>query len=119
MAEAKSEGTGSGKSTAETVQSVRTGVATVLWLLAVLAAVLLAIGTLVVALDFDEKNAIVNFFRQTAENIDFGAFKTFEPDGKGEAARHSALVKTVLVSWGTAALIYLVVGKILDRVIRP
>ncbi len=45
--------------------------------------------------------------------------KDFEPSGKGADAQHSALVKTVLVNWGICAVVYLVLGKLLERVIRP
>jgi hypothetical protein len=102
---------------ASAVNKVRSTVATVIWVLAVLAAVVLAVGALVITLDFNADNPLVHFFAQTADNIDFGAFKKFEP-GKGETA-HDARVKTVLVSWGIAAVIYLVVGKVLERVVRP
>jgi hypothetical protein len=140
MAEAKSGGKGSsgasadsskddgtstdkksaGRNTQETVQSVRKGVATAIWLLAVLAALILAAGALVIALDFNRKNGVVSFFVHTADNINFlGTLKKFSPSGKSASAQHSALVKTVLVNWGICAVVYLVVGKILDRVIRP
>ena len=100
-----------------TVNSIRSGVATAVWLLAVLAAVILAIGALMVTLDFNQKNAFVAFFVTTANNIDFGVFKDFEP-GKGET-QADVQTKKVLVNWGIAALIYLVGGKILERIIRP
>ena len=45
------------------------------------------------------------------ETIDLGEFKEF--DGK------DAPVKAALTNWGIAAVIYLVVGKVLDRIIRP
>ena len=109
--------TGKGTSTARTAE-VRTRVAQVVWLLAVLAAVILAIGALMVALDFNTRNGLVSFFIDAAKAIDFGSFKEFEP-GKGKGAAHDALVKTRLVNWGIAAVIYLVVGKLLDRLIRP
>ena len=109
-----------GRSTKETVQSVRTGVASAVWLLSVLAALILAAGALVIALDFNRDNAVVHFFITTADNINFlGTMKKFEPTGKSPDAVHSALVKTVLVNWGICAVAYLVIGKILDRIIRP
>jgi hypothetical protein len=100
-----------------TVNTVRGYVATAVWVLAVLAAVILAIGALVITLDFNKDNPLVEFFTSTANKIDFGVIKEFKP-GKGESD-HSARVKTVLVSWGIAALVYLVVGKVLERIIRP
>ena len=104
----------------DTVRKVRSTVATVVWVLAVIAAVILAIGALVIVLDFNEKNSFVEFFRNTADNINFlGEMKSFEPSGKGADAQHDALVKTVLVNWGICAVAYLVIGKLLERVIRP
>ena len=81
------------------------------WLLAVVCALFLAVGALLVALKMNPDNPLVAFVRDGAELLDFGSFKSFE--GK------NAEVKEHLVDWGIAAVIYLVAGKILDRVIRP
>ena len=106
------------RDTGSTVRSVRSATATAIWVLAVLAAVVLAAGALVIVLDFNAKNGVVKFFRETADSINFlGVLKDFEP-GKGESA-HDALVKEVLVNWGICAVVYLVLGKLLERVIRP
>ena len=95
-------------------------IATAVWLIAVVCAVLLAIGALFVVLDFNRDNAVVKFFIDAADSVNIlGELKTFTPDGKGEAARHSAEVKNVLVNWGICAVVYLVVGKVLERLIRP
>jgi hypothetical protein len=102
---------------ASTVNTVRGYVATAVWILAVLAAVILAVGALMITLDFNQKNGLVDFFITTADNIDFGLFKEFKP-GKGETAADVA-TKNALVNWGIAAVIYLVVGKVLERIIRP
>ncbi|MFP5252947.1 MAG: hypothetical protein ACLGH4_04030 [Actinomycetes bacterium] len=90
---------------------LRTRLASVVWLVAVVCALLLAVGALVVALRMNPDNALVAFIRDGAELLDFGSFKEFE--GK------NAEVKEHLVDWGIAAVIYLVAGKVLDRVIRP
>ncbi len=104
---------------ASTVQ-IRNAVGTAVWLIAVICAVLLAIGALFVVLDFNRGNSLVKFFIDAADNINIlGTLKEFSPDGKGEAAKHSAEVKNVLVNWGICAVVYLVVGKVLERVIRP
>ena len=106
-------------SAATTVNKVRSIVATVVWVLAVLAAVILAAGALVIVLDFNKDNGFVSFFRDTADNINFlGELKSFDA-GKSAESQHDALVKTVLVNWGICAVVYLVVGKVLERVIRP
>jgi hypothetical protein len=110
---------GSGATASSTVQ-IRNAVATAVWLLAVVAAVLLAVGALFVVLDFNRDNGVVKFFIHAADNINIlGTLKDFQPDGKSEAARHSAEVKNVLVNWGICAVVYLVVGKVLERLIRP
>ena len=55
-----------------------------------------------------------------ARKIDLGELKSFDvAKGASASAREDAVVKSVLVNWGIAALAYLVVGKVLDRVIRP
>ena len=126
--EPKAESTAKGRRKAEpdkaekkpavnTVNKVRSYVATAVWVLAVLAAVILAVGALLVTLDFNKDNAVVDFFTTTANKIDFGVFKEFTP-GKGETAQ-DVRTKMVLVNWGIAAVLYLVGGKILERIIRP
>lgn len=90
---------------------VRAKLASAVWLLAVVCALFLAVGALLVALRMNPDNPIVAFVRDGAELLDMGSFKEF--DGK------NADVKERLVDWGIAAVIYLVVGKVLDRVIRP
>jgi hypothetical protein len=111
-AEPKKSGNG------DTVRSVRSGLATAVWVLAVLAAVILAVGALVLVLDFNAKNAVVEFFRDTAGALDiFGPFKEFERDKK--ETQHSVDVKNALVNNAIYAIGYLIVGKVLERVIRP
>ena len=106
------------KSNTDTVNSVRNGLATGVWVLAVLAAVILAVGALVLVLDFDKKNAVVEFFINAAGALDiFGPFKEFEPGKKETQA--DVEVENALVNNGIYAVGYLIVGKVLERVIRP
>ena len=117
---------GSGFSLGGSANRVRSLLATAVWVAAVLCALTLAVGALVVALQMNRDNAIVKPILEVANTIDFGVFKEFEPDPPDNAtraevqdARQSAQTKSVMVNWGLAALIYLVVGKVLDRLIRP
>jgi hypothetical protein len=71
----------------------------------------LAVAALMVALKLNPDNAIVKFITDLAKAIDFGKFKDFT--GK------NAQTKEALTNYGISAVIYLVVGKILDRIIRP
>lgn len=91
--------------------AVRSRIASLVWLVAVVCALFLAVGALMVALKMNQDNAIVAFVLDAAEKLDFGDFKEFT--GK------DAAVKSALTNWGIAAVIYLVVGKVLDRIIRP
>ena len=93
------------------VRAVRTKLASAVWLVAVVCALFLAVGALLVALKMNPDNAIVAFILDGADLLDLGEFKTFE--GK------DAAVKAALTNWGIAAVIYLLVGKLLDRIIRP
>lgn len=90
---------------------VRSWLASLVWLVAVVCALFLAVGALLVALRMNQDNTLVSFVLDTARKLDFGSFKEYS--GK------SAATKSALTNWGIAAVIYLVAGKILDRVIRP
>ena len=100
-----------------TVAQVRTRVAQVVWLLCVVAAVFLAVGALCVALDFNPKNPLVEFFIAGANFFDLGIFS--RKDGIKQFDGSNADVKNALFNWGLGAIAYLIVGKILDRIIRP
>ncbi len=97
--------------------AVRSKVATVVWLVAVVCALFLAVGALLIALKANQDNSIVAFINATAQKLD-GPFSlkdgifTFPSDQDGR-------VKSALTNWGIAAVVYLVIGKILDRIIRP
>lgn len=96
---------------------VRTKLASAVWLLAVVCALFLAVGALLVALKANENNAIVAFVLDVAELLDLGVFGREEGIFTFDDDKNS--VRGTLVNWGIAAIAYLVVGKILDRIIRP
>jgi hypothetical protein len=97
--------------------AVRNKVASLVWLVAVLCALFLAVGALLIALKANPDNAVVSLVVSVADWLD-GPFSrengifTFADNADGR-------VKSALTNWGIAAVVYLVVGKILDRVIRP
>jgi hypothetical protein len=113
----KTEGGRSVRGGSTTVAQVRTRVAQVVWLLCVVAAVFLAVGALCVALDFNPKNPLVEFFIDGANFFDLGIFS--RKDGIKQFGGSNADVKNALFNWGLGAIAYLIVGKILDRIIRP
>ena len=108
---------GTGKKVAAGANLVRSRLASLVWLVAVVCALFLAVGALLIALKANQDNAIVAFVLDVAHRLDLGVFSPeegmFKPNG------HNAETKSFLINWGIAAIAYLVVGKVLDRVIRP
>jgi len=99
------------------VAQVRSRIAQLVWLVFVLCALLLAVGALVVALDANNQNSLVRFVLDGANTVELGIFS--RKNGIKEFGGNGADVKNALLNWGLGAVAYLVVGRILDRVIRP
>jgi len=106
-----------GKKIVAGANAVRSRIASLIWLLAVICALFLAIGALLVALKANRHNGAVSFILDGADKLDLGVFSR----NHGIFAFHGkdAAVKDALVNWGIGAIVYLVVGKIVDRLIRP
>jgi len=97
---------------------IRTRLAQVVWALFVLAALILAVGALLVALDnANESNGLVGFVMDTADAIDLGVFS--RDNGVFTFSGDNAETKNALVNWGLGAVVYLVVGRLLERILRP
>ena len=81
-----------------------------------LCALVLVAAALMIALGANEANALVEFVTQTAAQLDFGVFDphngVFEFEGK------NAATKDAVVNWGLAAVVWLVLGKVVSGVIR-
>ena len=90
--------------------AVRSFTATLVWVLAVLAALVLAVGALLIALKANPDEAMVGWVLDWADRIDWFFWKLFEL--KDRTANH-------LVNWGLAAVCYLAAGRIADSIIRP
>ena len=106
--------TGSGSAA---VQRVRKIVAQVVWLVFLLAALFLAVGALLIALDANEDNALVKFVLDVADTVDLGVFS--RDNGIMDFSGSSADTKNALVNWGLGAIAWLAVGRVLERIIRP
>jgi hypothetical protein len=97
--------------------AVRTRVAQAVWVVAVVCALFLAVGALLVALDANQDNALVKFVLDVADVLDLEVFS--RGNGIFEFRGGDAATKNALANWGLAAIAYLVVGRVLERVIRP
>ena len=93
------------------IKRARNVVASIVWLVAVLCAAILAVGALFTALSqTNESNEIVQWVLARGEAL-VGPF--------GDLFKLETAKNTILVNWGIAAVAYLVVGKIAERIIRP
>jgi hypothetical protein len=103
------------------LNAVRARLAGAIWTAAVLAAVALSLGALLVALSANRDNALVNAVLDLDQAIDGPFWKVFDfyKETKSGAQGPPDDVKNHLVNWGLAAAGYLVVGRLLDRLIRP
>jgi len=99
------------------IAKARTIIAQVIWLLCVVAALFLAIGALLIALDANVDNDLVSFVLDGADAVDLGVFSV--DNGIMKFTGENAETKNALFNWGLGAVVWLVVGRILDRVIRP
>lgn len=112
---------GTGKAVRAGSDQFRNRIAWVVWLSAVLAAMVLAMGALLIALDASQKNVIVEAVLNLANKIDGPFWKVFDfyRENKQGARTGPDSVKNHLVNWGLAAVAYLIGGRITDQVIRP
>ena len=97
--------------------TVRVRIAQVVWLVFVLAALFLAVGALCIALDANRSNDLVRFVLDVADAVDLGVFS--RDNGIKEFVGENAETKNALFNWGLGAVAWLVVGRIVDKVIRP
>ena len=88
-----------------------------MWLVAALCALLLAVGALLIALDANKSNDLVDFVLRAADFVDLEVFS--RQDGIKQFRGQGAEVKNALFNWGLGAIAWLVVGRILDRIIKP
>ena len=102
---------------ADAVNRTRKVVAQVVWLLFLLAALFLAVGALLIALDANEKNQLVQFVLDGADVVDLGVFSL--ENGVLDFKGSNADTKNALFNYGLGAVAWLVVGRILERIIRP
>lgn len=105
-----------GRATAA-ASALRARVAQVIWLVCVLCALALALGALLIALKANRDNDLVQFVLDAANAVDLGVFS--KDEGIKQFEGSSAEIKNALFNWGLGAIAWLIVGRILDRIIRP
>ncbi|HEX5919759.1 MAG TPA: hypothetical protein VFY76_17995 [Nocardioides sp.] len=96
---------------------IRAALAQVVWLACAFAALLLAVGALLIALDANKSNELVSAVLRAASWVDLDVFS--RQDGIKQFRGEGAQVKNALVNWGLGAIAWLVVGRVLYRIIKP
>jgi hypothetical protein len=98
---------------------VRSRVSQVVWILCLLAALVLAVGALCIALKANPDNGLVKFCVDTADKFDFGVFSRDDGVAHWKGHSQSVLTKNACVNWGLAAVVWLVAGQVISKLIRP
>ena len=96
---------------------IRATLAQLVWLACAFAALLLAVGALLIALDANKSNELVAAVLRAASWVDLDVFS--RQDGIKQFRGDGAQVKNALVNWGLGAIVWLVAGRVLYRVIKP
>jgi hypothetical protein len=102
------------------VSTLRSRVGQALWLICVLFALILAIGALLIALQgsgTNPDNGLYKFVVNTGDWLDFGVLS--RKDGLFDFVGKNGQTKDALANWGLAAIVWLVIGRVADRVVRP
>jgi len=102
------------------VKKVRTWVGRGVWLVCALFALVLAVGALLISLHdagSNPENGLYKFVVDTGDKLDLGAFS--RDNGLFSFKGDDALTKNALTNWGIAAVVWLVIGRLADRIIRP
>ncbi len=97
--------------------TTRLRIAQAVWVAFVVCALFLAVGALCIALGANRDNSLVRFVLDGADLVDLGVFS--RANGIKEFAGDNADAKDALFNWGLGAVAWLVVGRIVERVIRP
>jgi hypothetical protein len=101
------------------IARVRGVLARVLWLAFLVCALCLACAAFSFALEANERNDLVKLVRSLADAFDLHYFDLENPVWAPDPDKPNALVKTALANYGVAAVIYLVVGRFAERIVRP
>lgn len=112
----KKEETSGKRSATFSTAALRSRLAHLVWLVCVVCALLLAIGALLIAIGAEQDNSLVAFVLDSADAVDLGVFSREE--GIKDFGKNSE-TKNALFNWGLGAVFWLIVGRVLDRLIRP
>ena len=111
-------------STRYDADKIRTIVARVVWLIFVLCALALAVAALLYAIEAEPDNNLVDLFYSLADRVDLNFFGLEDPIreftvNSGKDKGQVDLQKTALFNYGIGSILYLIVGRIVEKLIHP
>jgi hypothetical protein len=99
---------------------VRVGIAQLVWLACVVFALVLAAGAFLISIRgsaSNSDNALYKFAVDSASALDFSVLS--RENGLFDFVGENSETKDALANWGLAAIVWLFIGRIADRMIRP
>jgi len=96
---------------------IRTIAARVVWGVFLVFGLVLAGAALLIALEANANNSLVSFVLDFAKAIDLGVFSLDTPIR--EFTSENSEIKEALLSYGLGAVVYLIIGRVLERLIQP
>ena len=98
-------------------ERVRTIAARAVWGVFLVFGLVMAAAALLIALEANENNSLVDFVLGFANGIDLGVFDLSNPIREFTGENNE--IKEALLSYGLGAVTYLIVGRLLERLIQP
>jgi len=107
------------KSTTSTdpVAEARVIIARVLAVIVAIAALALAVGAILVLLKANGDNPLVKLDMHLADFFDIGIFS--RTNGIKQFSQPHADIKDAVFNWGLGAIVWLIVGRIVVRIVKP
>jgi uncharacterized membrane protein YhiD involved in acid resistance len=99
------------------VREARSWLARLIWIFCAVGAICLALGALLIVLSANEANSLVKLVLHLADFFDLGVFSRDDGIKQFTGAHHE--VKNALFNWGIGAIAWLIVGRIVERIVKP
>ncbi|MDQ4053249.1 MAG: hypothetical protein M3237_11190 [Actinomycetota bacterium] len=106
-------------STWSDADKIRTIVARLVWLVFVICALALAVAALLYAIEAESTNNLVSFFYNLADTVDLNFFGLHDPIREFRTDGRVDEQKTALFNYGIGSILYLIVGRIVEKLIHP
>ncbi len=104
-------------STRYDADKLRTILSRVVWFIFVTCALVLAVAALLITVKANPDNSLVKLFYDIADGVDLGFFDLDNPIKKFDG--DNAEIRIALFNYGIGAILYLIVGRVVEKLIHP